>query len=350
MAKGPGQLDVRKLQITGGATYTLSLPKKWIEINGLGARDAVQIDWRPSGALRISTLKEFQESRRISLSTSRVPVDAILDHLMGAYLAGTDRITIHHEEEESRDIKKKIRDFQRFTRGFEIEDETETKHTLICLLSAAEMPLRSSLNQMFLRLNSIVRDVLEVLSGGDLEIIADYEEREREIDSQHFLIERQAGIILDSYKVAESLGMTRRQAVDHANLAKSLERMADHAFQLAKLTTDFEGVPSLSPDSLPLNQIPVWQEAIRSLMVNIRTKDAREIESARNALKSAQLSLKEHEKGLWSGKPEAKKVLLEDHISESIRRMCAYARDFGETLLNMIAHEEMITSREIKGF
>ncbi len=76
-------------------------------------------------------------------------------------------------------------------------------------------------------------------------------------------------------------------------------------------------------------------------------RNAREIENARNALKTAQLSLKDHEKGLWAGKTEAKKILLEDHISESIRRMCAYARDFGETLLNMIAHEEMITSREI---
>jgi phosphate uptake regulator len=265
---------------------------------------------------------------------------------MGAYLAGTDRINIHHEANEVREIKKIIRDFQRFTRGFEVEDESDSQHTLICLLNASEMPLRSSLNQMFLRLNSIVRDVLDVLCGGDIQLISDYEEREREIDSQHFLIERQAGIILDSYKVAESLGMTRRQAVEHANLARCLERMADHAFQLADMATKFGGVLSFNSENLPLNQIPIWQEAIRGLMINMRTKDAREIETARNALKSAQLSLKGHEEGLWSGKREAKKVLLEDHISESIRRMCAYARDFGETLLNMIAHEETITTRE----
>ena len=122
--------------------------------------------------------------------------------------------------------------------------------------------------------------------------------------------------------------------------------MADHAFQLADLATKYEGVHSLDIAALPLNQIPIWQDAIRSLMVNMRTKDAREIETARNALKSAQLALKEHEQGLWSGKREARGLLLEDHISESIRRMCAYARDFGETLLNMIAHEDTITDRD----
>ena len=123
MAKGPGFLDVRKLQVTGGSTYTLSLPKEWVKVNGLGARDAIQVDWRPSGALRISALESTREIRRITLTTKRVPVDAILDHLMGAYLAGTDRISIHHESGENRKIKKIIRDFQRFTRGFEIEDE-----------------------------------------------------------------------------------------------------------------------------------------------------------------------------------------------------------------------------------
>ena len=82
-------------------------------------------------------------------------------------------------------------------------------------------------------------------------------------------------------------------------------------------------------------------------MINIRTSDAEEIEAARNSLKAAQNVLKEHERSLWSGRKEANKLLFEDHISESIRRLCAYARDFGETLLNMLAHEMMVTERRL---
>ena len=55
--------------------------------------------------------------------------------------------------------------------------------------------------------------------------------------------------------------------------------------------------------------------------------------------------LKNHERSLWSAQGDANEILFEDHISESIRRLCAYARDFGETLLNMLAHEMMITER-----
>jgi hypothetical protein len=72
---------------------------------------------------------------------------------------------------------------------------------------------------------------------------------------------------------------------------------------------------------------------------------AKEIEMARDSLKDAQNVLKEHERSLWAGRKDATKLLFEDHISESVRRLCAYARDFGETLLNMLAHEMMVTER-----
>ena len=238
MAKGIGDKDVRKLQLTGGATYTLSLPKNWVTSQGLESRDGVQIDWRPSGALRLTPLDTVEDVKRISLSTEKIPEGALLDHLMGAYLSGTDRIIIRYEEDEERPVKRIIRTFQRSTRGFEIEDESPGKITLIALINAGELPMRSSLNQMFMQLNSLVRDTLEVLSGEDAELIEDFEEREREIDSLRFLIERQAGITLDSYKVAERLNLGRRQAVEYANLARSLERMADHTHQMAGLVIE----------------------------------------------------------------------------------------------------------------
>ena len=345
MAKQVGDKDVRKLQFTGGATYTLSLPKSWIQSHGLESRDGVQIDWRPSGALRLTPLDTVEDIKKITLSTNKIPEGALLDHLMGAYLSGTDQIIVQHAEDEAKSVKRVIRTFQRSTRGFEIETESSNRIKLIALINAGELPLRSTLNQMFMQLTSLVRDTLEVLSGEDFELIEDYEEREREIDSLRFLIERQAGITLDSYKVAERLNLGRRQAVEYANLARSLERMADHTHQMARLAIEDNGTTKLSVEQAPLNQIPVWQEAIRTLMINIRTSDAEEIEAARNSLKAAQNVLKEHERSLWSGRKEANKLLFEDHISESIRRLCAYARDFGETLLNMLAHEMMVTER-----
>ncbi len=345
MARVKGDKEVRKLQYTGGATYTLSLPKSWIKSHNLNTSDGIEIDWRPSGALRLTPFESVEDIKKIILNLDKIPEGGLLDHLMGAYLSGTDQIIVRFEVKNKQKIRRIIRTFQRSTRGFEIENESGNSITLITLLNAGELPMRSSLNQMYMQLNSLVRDTLDVLSGQELSLIEDYEEREREIDSLRFFIERQAGIALDSYKIAERLKLGRRQTVEYSNIARTFERMGDHTHQMAALILEDKGKTKLSLKAPPLNQIPIWQAAVRALMINIRTYNLEEIKEARVSLKKAQEILKEHEKSLWSGKKDANKLLFEDHISESIRRLCAYARDFGEILLNMFSHKSVITER-----
>ena len=342
MPIGPGEQDVRKLQLTGGSTYTMSLPKPWILSNSLSARDAIRVEWRPTGELSLTPLDAAEEVKTlIELNLDGIPDGALYDHLMGAYLSGAQEISVHSDGQFSRDALGEIRRFLRSTRGFEIGEQSESSVNLISLLNAGELPLHASLNRMYLLLSSLVRDIFEVLIGSDDELISDFEEREREVDGVHYLIERQVGSMLDSQQVARSLGLGRKQGVEHANLARSLERMMDHAHEMARLTLETTPRPRLKADEYPLSLLPVWMDALKSLMINLRTHDSYEIEEARDSLKAAQLSLKEHEEGLWSGRRKASRLLFEDRISESIRRICAYSRDFGENLLNMIAYDSI---------
>ena len=342
MPIGPGEQDVRRLQLTGGSTYTMSLPKPWIISNNLSARDGIRVEWRASGELSLTPLDEASEDKTfVKLNLNDIPEGALYDHLMGAYLSGTQEVSIFSENSFSREDRSEIRRFLRSTRGFEIGEEAESSMNLISLLNAGELPLHASLNRMYLLLTSLVRDTFEVLTGSNEELISDFEEREREVDGLHYLIERQVGAMLDSQQVSRSLGLSRKEGVEHTNLARSLERMMDHAHEMARLALETNPRPSLRPDEYPLSLLSVWMDALKTLMINLRTHDAYQIETARNSLKAAQLALKEHEEGLWSGRRKASSLLFEDRISESIRRICAYSRDFGEILLNMIAYDSM---------
>ena len=328
--------------MTGGATYTLSLPKPWVIANNLAARDSLRVDWRPSGELSLSPLDVMEEPRTlISLDLDGLPNGALYDHLMGAYISGALEIIVQSEHPLNRKVRSEIRRFLRSTRGFEIGNQTDSSASLVSLLNAGELPLNASLNRMYLLLSSLVRDIMDVLSGGDEEMISDHEEREKEVDGLQYLIERQVGSMLDSSLIVKSLGLTRKQGVEHANLARSLERMMDHANQMAKMTLETDSRPHIDPEDMPLVALPIWMESIKSLMINLRTRDSHEIEIARNSLKSAQLELERHEEGLWTGKRKATPLLFEDRISESTRRLCAYARDFGEILLNMMAYDSI---------
>ena len=342
MPIGPGEQDVRRLQLTGGATYTLSLPKPWISANNLASRDSIRIDWRPSGELMLSPLEDSEERRtEITINLGGLPKGALYDHLMGAYISGAQEILIKGKVTLNRKTRNEIRRFLRSTRGFEIGEEDDSSTRLISLLNTGELPLSASLNRMYLLLSSLVRDIVEALQGADSELISDHDEREREVDGLQYLIERQVGSMLSSSQIVKSLGISRKQGVEYANLARSLERMMDHADQIAKLTMDSTSIPKLGIQKMPLSALPIWLDSIKTLMINLRQRDTHQIEDARNSLKRAQLELEKHEESLWSGKRKAAPLLFEDRLSESIRRLCAYARDFGEILLNMLAYDSI---------
>jgi len=346
MDYGPGDIEVRKVQLTGGATYTVSLPKTWVDQMKLKPRDGIRIDWRPSGALRLTPLQLLQNTEKVvTINLENIPDESLHDHLMGAYLAGANNIRVVYKSDIDRLLHKQIRRFLKNTRGFEMMNETDRRIDLISLISAAEMPLISSINRMYSLLTSVTRDIISISDGLEIEVLNDVDEKESEVDALLYLVERQVSIALDSHLVASALKLARNQAVEHSNLATSLERMMDHATQMAKLITTANNV-KLDRGKSPITQLIVWQEAIKKLMINIRTRNSFEIEEARHELKKAQIQISQYEDELIEGRKMTKHDLLLFRLSESVRRLCAYARDFGEVLLNLKLHDEIISKNK----
>jgi len=342
MAFGPGVIDVRKVQLTGGVTYTLSLPKPWIEQMDLSPRDSIRVDWRPSGALRLTPLEMLANQEKIiTIKADDIPEASIHDHLMGAYLAGADSIRIVHSTADNRFLQRQIRRFLRNTRGFERMNETEGRIDLKCLINAAEMPLNASINRMYSQLTSLTKDIVSMASGQEEDLLGDIDEREAEVDALLYLVNRQLSVALDSHLVASALKLTRNQAVEYSNLARSLERMMDHAYQMAGLIRDAEQV-EIDVEQPPIAQLVAWQKALKQLMINIRTRNSFEIEECRRILKTTQHEILEFENELVGARRLSKEDLLLFRISESVRRLCAYARDFGEILLNLKLYDEII--------
>ena len=200
MGLGPGEHEVRKLQSTGGSTFTVSLPKPWVIEQHLQSRDSLRVDWRPSGALRITPLNMAGAPEKfVSFDAETLPENSLHDHLMGAYISGADSISITFGKDLRKTVWLQIRRFLRSTRGFEIFEEIDTRIELKCLMNAGDMPLHASLNRMYLQVTSLIRDIVSVFDGEDREFLSDADERESEVDALLYLIERQARILLDSH-------------------------------------------------------------------------------------------------------------------------------------------------------
>ena len=332
--------EFRKLQVTGGSTMIVSLPKDWVNSNGLKKGDVVSLEELASGDLRLSPLQDSAMKQSITLDCCANKT-GLVDLMIGSYLSGADVIKITCETPISRETRGNVRDFLRDTRGMEIEHDDDKEIRIISILNPSELKLQVSINRMYLLISSLVSDALAVIEGEEVELLSDIDDRERQIDARRLLLERQVAASLQMPSVEKRLSVDRFTAMEHANIARVLERMGDHATRLAFLVREHSKAIKIGVDELPLNAIPKWAKELKTIVHNMYTRDITLIHSAKLELARIRDDVESAESDLWTGRGSAERLLCEFRISESIRRLCAYSVNFAEALLNMLMHDRL---------
>src|SRR3989442_1552597 len=100
-------MEGRKLQLTGGSTYVVSLPKHWVVDSGLKAGDTVFLETEPQGSVMIRPrpTERAHLRRRIFEEKGEERRDHLLRKLIGAYTGGFSYIAIR--------VRPEIRPFVR---------------------------------------------------------------------------------------------------------------------------------------------------------------------------------------------------------------------------------------------
>ena len=330
------KVEFRKLQVTGGSTYIVSLPKNWIKANNLNPSDIVSVEQLPSGEVQISPHEVKETRRNVKIDLAKYPPAALYDCLVGAYVSGADNISVVSNDGLSSKDRRIIRQFLRDTRGMEISEDDVKSLSIVSLLNPNELPLQVSLNRMYLLVTSLVEDALAVLEGEDADLLSDYDDRERQIDARRLLINRQVSMVLQNQQVEREIGINRYSAMEHSVMAHYFERMGDHANTLARIITELDGELNLSIGAAPLSFLPVWLGALRDIVRNMYSKEIRVLTEGKTNLEEAISALGDHEEILMATSKQRSELLVEFRISEITRRLCGYTIDMTETLINML--------------
>lgn len=97
MAELLNEKEVRKLQLVGGSTYVLSLPKKWIDELNLKTGDPVSIVKNVNRSLSIlptGTSQSPKIAKSKTIISQKEPVESIQRKIIAMYLAGYQMIEI----------------------------------------------------------------------------------------------------------------------------------------------------------------------------------------------------------------------------------------------------------------
>lgn len=332
--------EQRKLQVTGGSTFILSLPKEWAIKNELKRGSSMLVREEEDGSLCVmpSTFpkKEKQEEAYIRVSQVDNP-DAIMRTAISAYLSGYNILNVKAMGQKTLSSKTRnhLKNFARnYLVGTEIVIDTPTELTLQVLLNYPELTVQNALSRMSIIASSMHKEAIGALRKLDYANAKAVIETDREVNRFALYIVRLLKLAVANQRVVKEIGIeSQRECLGYRLIAKSVERTADHATKIA------ENILQISE---PVNDDILDKLAKLSGLANSMFEDCMEAlfkhdfnlaESVIEKLSQVYEAEKETVESLSGAK--ADEIVDLRLIIESIRRTAEYASDISEVVLNM---------------
>lgn len=247
----------RKLQATGGSSLTLTLPKAWTSRFKLRGKDEVLVN--DSGpALVIKPASRSKQEITASITIDNLPDEWVLREMIGAYIAGADKIVLRSQR-VTPSQNQAIRETVQMLFGFEILEETSQKIVARSVLDDAQFPTSDSTLRIFMITRSMFEDSLKAAQAGDKDLAADIKLRDYEVNKLLHAIKRQFQEIL-SGKIEGNV----EEVSFYRSVAIQLERIGDHAVKIAELA----GTGRTDPAKLS-STFPKIQEGIHHLLKDV---------------------------------------------------------------------------------
>lgn len=331
-------METRKAQVTGGSTYTVSLPKEWANEIELESGDSLRL--YPHARTLIIEPADDDEHWETNVDIDNFSETQVRRTIQALYTIGFNRLTLSAStglNQNRRVITATAREYI----GLETLESTETQVTLQSLLDSATVSVEQSTLQIQQVALSMHGDAVSALIEQDNDLAEHVIEQDNQVDRLYAMITRHFQRSLVSLRETEETELDQSDLYDYQTTARQLERVADHAEKIADLAARFE-------DPLPddfVDEIETNAEASRQIVEQAMSTiigDA-DIETAHNALDNRDeltaeledLERELHERDV----PESHLIAL---TLDSLTRTAEYGGNIAETALQAAAREKQL--------
>jgi len=328
-------METRKVYVSGGSTYVISLPKKWVKKTNLKPGDSLVVTEHGS-SLQIETGVIEKESRTKEIKISQVMSSESLERILIAfYLVGYDTIKIKLDRKDHLAYRDIIRNILDYLIGVEIVEDTNEAMTLEIMLDYKRMSTMQILQRMFSIDRSMLLDLGKALKNMDIGLAKDIMAREKEIDRLYFLVVRQLKSAVEYPQVSEKLGIeSQRDCLGYRIVVKVLERIADHIENIAKSYIQLFEIQNETKlnDFIDLNNnvVATFEKAVQSLF----TRNDEKAETVFHELKKVEKSQTDISNELFKI-DDIQSAILMKAMLDSLGRIASYSGDIAEVAINM---------------
>lgn len=236
----------RRVQITGGSTYIVSLPKEWAKVLNIDKGSEVLLELNPEGWIRLrspnSTSKGIERVTEVTVRPNLS--DAVLSmQIISAYLAGYDTINIRFDPQMA-EAAERIANFVRTkTIGLELLEESNDQLTLKTVVDLTSISAHTAVENMIKVVKSMITDLSDVIEGlKQRDLLDTIIRRDDIVDKLYLYIFKQLNLALQGLMSPKELGMNAlAEAINLYTMVKSLERIADQVVSIAQWLLDYNG-------------------------------------------------------------------------------------------------------------
>lgn len=340
-------MEIRRVQMTGGASFVVTLPKDWAEGQKIKKNDPVGLTVQPDGTLLVTkkiTEEPLQRIKEIDCSAITDP-SFLFRMLIGTYITGFNVIRLTTKQRFAPFVRTVVRDFTQMTIGQEVVEETEMVIAIKDLLNPAEMPFDNTIKRMYVIVKNMHEDAISALDTHNKNLAKDVINRDTDVDRLNWLIARQTNMLMQNLALSRKMGISPSLAMYYYMLSRIIERVGDHAVRIADhslpiIDVDFDKKFMNAIKKSSTLSLEIFDRSIISFF-NADMRDAnRNIESI-TALENICGDINN-----MVLKQDSIIALNIAYISESIRRSGEYAGDVSETVINLLMENELGTKRE----
>ena len=324
------------MQVTGGSTYTVSLPKSWATANDVAAGS--EVEFYPDGDSLFLTPRTDAERTRGSLDITGLTGQELTRAVTTMYVSGFDVIEL-----EGADITTEqhstVREAVQSLVGLEVLEETRNRVVVRDLLDSSELSIHNAVTRMRLISLSMLDDAITALSELDHDLAHDVIGRDDDLDRLWLVVSRIFRATLRTPRAAEELGLPREACFDYHSSARQLERIGDHATKIAHLTLNIEDpLPDdviAAIDDLHDDAVDVIDTAMDALFQDDNDQASRLANEARTGVRAIDERVRAIDELLRDLDPARAQLL--GLVVDSVLRSADYGGNVAETALQKAA-------------
>lgn len=324
----------RKLQLTGGSTYVVSLPKKWVDDLKMKIGDEVTLIKNPNNSITLlSYLDKFKAKKSIIEISKDDSEESLKRKIIATYLAGYKIIEIR-----SKGIKiqsshaRAIRELARSSMiGTEIVESSSESISMQVLTRLPELSFEVALRRMYLMASNMHREAIDALGRLDKEDGEEVIKMDDEVDRFSLYMLRNLFQAVQNGEILLEIGLKKpSDCLAYRTVIRCIERIADHSVLIAKrikyLDSPIDKKTIQAINHLSESALNVFEHSFQALTKNDYVLAEKVAVQSSKAVQD--------EKQVMSNLKDSENSSVVKFILEDIRRTAEYSTDIAEVVIN----------------